>query len=586
MPEYWIQLENHWWDVSPNNIDRMTGLQIQAIPGNGPPVVKALTSPVTMVTTNRTMYKPLPEEALILRRYTAGWAAPDDRKVNPWDLNEPDPTDSGTMGTIPGPTLECRVGESVTVHFRNMDMRTLPVERRAHSLHTHGFVYAREADGAYPLTPPDPAQPIPAGHAAAWAAVGDTSPFKQGDRVPSGEDFTYTWNTVGWPTTAGVWLYHDHSICADDNIEHGAIGLIVIHNDADPQDLKQADVEASWPAGSALNGPCHLVCFPPPPQLPIPVLPHQRSALTLAEEQVAAPRQGSSTGQEPGPPTGAPRMELEGLHLELDEGLDRIIRFCLPFFRPPPEKAQYLQLFHSLAGVGMCISGRKYLGNTPTMVAGPDTIMRFGVVGMGSDFHTFHLHGHRWVIPGPNGADPGTIQNSAQVTAVSQFEDTRTFGPANSFVFTIDESAARGSFFRAEPPIGEWHMHCHVIGHMMDGMMGSLLVVRGGELCLGLPRGVPCPMGGGGVSIMDNFFSPSNITIPHGQAVQWTNMGGSHTVTSNPGSLACSPASGESFDSGLLPGGGTFSHTFNAPGTFAYHCEVHGCTMAGTVTVT
>src|SRR5207253_720551 len=138
----------------------------------------------------------------------------------------------------------------------------------------------------------------------------DTSPFKQGDRVPSGEDFTYTWNTVGWPTTAGVWLYHDHSICADDNIEHGAIGLIVIHNDADPQDLKQADVEASWPAGSALNGPCHLVCFPPPPQLPIPVLPHQRSALTLAEEQVDAPRQGSSTGQEPGPPTGAPRMEL------------------------------------------------------------------------------------------------------------------------------------------------------------------------------------------------------------------------------------------------------------------------------------
>ena len=115
MPEYWLQLENHWWDVSPNNIDRMTGLQIQAIPGNAPPVVKTLTSPVTGVTTNRTMYKPLPEEALILRRYTPGWAAPDDRKVNPWDLNEPDPTDSGTMGTIPGPTLECRVGESVTV---------------------------------------------------------------------------------------------------------------------------------------------------------------------------------------------------------------------------------------------------------------------------------------------------------------------------------------------------------------------------------------------------------------------------------------------------------------------------------------
>jgi hypothetical protein len=53
------------------------------------------------------MYKPLPDDALILRRYTADWAAPDDRKVNPWDINERNPTDTGTMGTIPGPVIEC-----------------------------------------------------------------------------------------------------------------------------------------------------------------------------------------------------------------------------------------------------------------------------------------------------------------------------------------------------------------------------------------------------------------------------------------------------------------------------------------------
>jgi plastocyanin/FtsP/CotA-like multicopper oxidase with cupredoxin domain len=579
VPEYWIQLENRWWDVSPNNIDRMTGLQIQDIPGNTVPVVKTLTSPVTGVTRNRTMYKPLPEEALILRRYTANWAAPDDRKVNPWDLNEPDPTDNGAMGTIPGPTLECQVGESLTVHFRNMDMRPLPRERRTHSLHAHGFVFARHSDGAYPLTPPDITQPAPPG----WG-----QPFKQGDRVPPGEDFTYTWNTLGWPTTAGVWLYHDHSICADDNIEHGAIGLIVIHNSADPQDPSQADVEANWPGGSPLNGPCRLRCFPFPVEPPINVLPFQRSALMLAEEaEESAPGEAeASPRDELEPRSGAPRLELEGLRLELDEELQRINRFCLPFFRTPPEKAQYLQLFHTLFRSGECINGRKYLGNTPTMVAGPDTLMRFGVVGMGSDFHTFHIHGHRWVLPGPDGADPNTIKNSAQVTAVTQFEDTRTFGPANSFAFTIDESAARLSFMRAEPAIGEWHMHCHVIGHMMDGMMGSLLVVQGGEFCLGLPRGVPCPMGGGGVSVMDNFFSPSNITVAAGEMVQWTNMGKPHTVTSNPGPLGCSPASTETFDSGTLPSGGTFSHAFSTPGTFAYHCEIHGCSMAGTVTVT
>lgn len=56
-------------------------------------------------------------QALILRHYTANWAAPDDRKINPWDLNEPDPSTTG--GTIPGPTLECTVREQITVHFRN-----------------------------------------------------------------------------------------------------------------------------------------------------------------------------------------------------------------------------------------------------------------------------------------------------------------------------------------------------------------------------------------------------------------------------------------------------------------------------------
>ncbi len=89
------------------------------------------------------------------------------------------------MGTIPGPVIECNVGDQVIVHFRNMDNRTqpvtktiqlhlplrgggtttvpwpvtldepLPVESRAHSLHPHGFVFAPAHDGAYPLSPPD-----------------------------------------------------------------------------------------------------------------------------------------------------------------------------------------------------------------------------------------------------------------------------------------------------------------------------------------------------------------------------------------------------------------------------------------------
>src|SRR5713101_1575771 len=87
----------------------------------------------------RKMFGPLRDDkgnvmdALILRRYkppqkkdqSDAWTVPDDRKVNPWDLNEPDPTENGTMGTIPGPVIECDVAtaDSVVVHFRNLDKR-------------------------------------------------------------------------------------------------------------------------------------------------------------------------------------------------------------------------------------------------------------------------------------------------------------------------------------------------------------------------------------------------------------------------------------------------------------------------------
>jgi plastocyanin len=433
----------------------------------------------------------------------------------------------------------------------------LPVEMRTHSLHPHGFAFLAIHDGAYPLSPPDKSQPV-GPEQAVWNLV-NVKQFKKGDRVPPLGTFDYTWiagapseddpNTIEpWPTTAGVWLYHDHSICDMDNVELGAIGIIVIHN---PQDADQ-EVDIRKPKN--------------PNELDPDFLPG-----------------GSATG----PVTTTGR------------------RLKKSYF-PPPDKALYLQLYHTLTGTkgGMLINGRQYLGNTPTLIAGPETLMRFGVVGMGrAEFHTFHIHGHRWVIPGPDGSDQDTIQNSPQISAVSQFEDTRIFGPANSFVFSIKE----GEFFgaRDDDPAGEYHMHCHVLDHMDMGMMGSLLIIpeNGGPAAV-LPEGVPCPsdMGSGmppmddiaNVSIVDNRFDKPDVTVKKGQKVRWTNNGAdmAHTVTSNnhpfpPNTnTKCSPSATEDFDSGLLAHGATFEHTFNTVGTHGYHCGVHGCTMAGTVKVT
>jgi plastocyanin len=284
---------------------------------------------------------------------------------------------------------------------------------------------------------------------------------------------------------------------------------------------------------------------------------------------------------------GIVQVQRGDLSLEISKA--EVIRFCFTSFRTPPAQALFVQLFQDRADGTVLMNGRKYLGNTPTLVAGLNSKMRFAVVGMGSATHTFHIHGHRWVIPGAQ----GTAQNANNAIPnpltgiVSQFEDTRVFGPANSFIFTIQEGS---TFMRAEPGLGEWHMHCHVLGHMMMGMMGSLLVINGGELFLGLPSGQPCPpdvVGGMAmVTIGDNFFAPRTLPITVGTTVRWAYTGTSaHTTTSNPGPSNCTPASSEMWDSGVLNGGQTFDHTFNTAGSFPYHCEVHGCTMSGTIVV-
>jgi plastocyanin/FtsP/CotA-like multicopper oxidase with cupredoxin domain len=617
--DYWIQLENRPWDACPHNIDRMVGQNIMTRDAGPAPVSVFLPSAVGGPGHTVTMYKPLSKggqriDALIFRRYkpptdlvnfSDAWTVPDDRKVNPWDLNEPNPGESGTMGTIPGATIEGKVGDRMILHFRNRDHRPMAIEHRCHSIHPHGVVFKPVTDGAYPLSPPDPAQPVagPPGpnEAALWATVpGFTGSFKKGDRVPPDGTYTYTWETFGWPSTAGVWLYHDHSICDMDNVERGAIGIIVIHNPADADDVDIRDPNdptkfdpAQLPGGSPTGSPVFTQFFPFEATERVALLPHQIERLVphsaIPHVHGAPPpaptpkaKGRAASARATAAPAAAPApfiLEQDNLLFQVNPALDLITSFGIRRYRTPPTKLLMLQLLHRLEGAPMCINGRQYLGNTPTIVSGRSTLMRCGVVGMGSEFHTFHLHGHRWVMPGPDGNTPAAIQTSVQKTAVSQFEDTRTFGPANSFVFTMNGAA--GSFMRAGGPgaddsVGEWHMHCHVLMHMMMGMMGSLLIVKGGEVATTLPRGVPCPSDAMGpmpgehmVMVNDFAFAPATVNVNSGDTVKWMWMGNNHSVT----------ADDSSFDSGVRSmGSPDFSRVIIGPsGTnIPYYCSVHG----------
>ena len=90
-----------------------------------------------------------------------------------------------------------------------------------------------------------------------------------------------------------------------------------------------------------------------------------------------------------------------------------------------------------------CFNGAAFLGNTPTFEAKVGEHVRWHVVGLGTEFHVFHLHGHRWI--GPGGVPTDSV----------------LLGPSTSVV---------ADYIEDNP--GRWLYHCHVVDHMMGGMMG------------------------------------------------------------------------------------------------------------------
>ena len=85
-------------------------------------------------------------------------------------------------------------------------------------------------------------------------------------------------------------------------------------------------------------------------------------------------------------------------------------------------------------------------------------------------------------------------------------------------------------------------------------------------------------------------FRPDHLTIKTGQTVTWSQTDpGIHTVRSGKvldGASGVTVQPDGKFSSGGLATSKSFSHQFNAPGTYTYYCEVHPATMRGVITVT
>jgi plastocyanin len=113
--------------------------------------------------------------------------------------------------------------------------------------------------------------------------------------------------------------------------------------------------------------------------------------------------------------------------------------------------------------------------------------------------------------------------------------------------------------------------------------LGVLLVAMGALLAMG-PGPGPAAAATIDVNAGDFWFCNSShqgnvctTTISVGDTVTWhfSSAGIDHTTTSNTAI----------WNSGKVANGGTFSHTFSSPGTFAYVCNNHPTFMMGQIVV-
>ena len=107
----------------------------------------------------------------------------------------------------------------------------------------------------------------------------------------------------------------------------------------------------------------------------------------------------------------------------------------------------------------------------------------------------------------------------------------------------------------------------------------------GGDSTAPVNHGVNTPPPADGISVNNNSFSPATKAVAVGTTVRWA----WNSCSGDPygGAQSCVSHS-VTFDDGTgsaTQDQGTFSRTFNAAGTYNYHCSSHGAAMAGSITV-
>lgn len=100
------------------------------------------------------------------------------------------------------------------------------------------------------------------------------------------------------------------------------------------------------------------------------------------------------------------------------------------------------------------INGKSYPLTKPFMVRSGQHVRIREINISGTEFHTMHLHGHRFMVVAVDGQTVAPANRQLMVTL--------TIGPGET----------RDIAFVANAKPGTWMVHCHVLDHMMNGAVG------------------------------------------------------------------------------------------------------------------
>ena len=417
-------------------------------------------------------------DAIVYREYLdSAYLIPKPDRLILADINEPLYEDR-----VPGTVIYVRPYQRLKIHVWNTD--DVP-----HSLHSHGLRYGIDSDGTWPF--------------GTQAGNGGT----RSDAICPGETWCYTFDVTY--ETIGVWPFHDYTHYSNIRIEQGLFGGLVVldYCDKPPSpfcfrdgmlagiyaDLEKSEGRSFFPEDARIDFDGHSGPFILAPQIhfkrlkpeTIQLLEHH---LDYMEEFVSRafslPRKHIPTDHVPvffhrmsrketPPGPKPPRL------LDLDLVLDRqrqLFDLAVGLVPRPfdlalnPEIGLLVPDKKSSPIPSLCINGRSFVGNSPTIVGRSGQRIRWYVFNLdiGSNGHNFHPHGMRWKFAG-------------------EYIDTRSLGPGESFVVEatippvvlLTEEQARIQQPQHRPQEaklfcikGDFLFHCHEQDHLLRGMAG------------------------------------------------------------------------------------------------------------------